>query len=150
VVADPSHHRGKRVVPHQPAPRLLVPSLLDQAEPALHVLPGRAGIVARRHQVAVDRPFAAPGAGPVGEAGTGPQRDRERELLRGRLRHLAPPPARNGRCSGRRSPGPPRSRRSGVARRTGGRSAVGAAGTPPPAPSAPAVWSPPPPPRPRP
>ena len=77
VVADPAHDGGERVVRHDLAPRRLVVALLGVVEPPLDVLAGRAGVVARRQQVHVDRPLGAPGAGLVGQAGADVQRDRE-------------------------------------------------------------------------
>ena len=85
VVADPAHDRRERVVGDEPPPRRLVAAVLGRVQPALDLLAGRAGVVARREPVDVDRTLAAPGAGVVGQAGADVQRDRERLVHQLRL-----------------------------------------------------------------
>src|SRR5581483_320147 len=87
VVADPAHDRRKRVVFHDPPPGALVllPACLRLVQPLLDVLAGRAGVVARRQPVDVDRPLRPPAAGLVGQAGADVEGDRERLL-----HHTAP------------------------------------------------------------
>ena len=98
VVADPADDRGERVVGHDLAPRRFVAPLLRVVEPPLDVLPGRAGVVARRQQVDVDRPLGAPGAGLVGQAGADVEGDRERLVHHSLLVRAV----RSGGCCGRR------------------------------------------------
>ena len=59
MVADAPVHGRHRVVGDQQLPRLAVFPLLRQGQPALDVLAGRAGIVAGRQQVGIDRPARA-------------------------------------------------------------------------------------------
>ena len=77
VVADPAHDRGERVVRHQDLPGLLVTTVLGFVQPALDVLPCRAGVVAWGQRVSVQRPLGAPRTRLVGQAGSDFQRDRE-------------------------------------------------------------------------
>ena len=78
VVTDPPHDRRERVVLGQLAPGALVAAvaLLGLVQPGLHVLAGRAGVVAGRHPVDVDGAFVAPAAGVVGAAGADVEGDR--------------------------------------------------------------------------
>ena len=91
VVADPPVDGRQRVVPHQFAPRLLVPAGLHVRQPGLDVLPGRATGVARRQQIQVDRPVGADrtGTGPSVEQ-IGQRRDvLSRAADRGLVGHTA-------------------------------------------------------------
>ena len=128
VVADAAHDRRQRVVPHQLAPGFLVVAGLGVEQPALDVLAGRAGMVAGRQAVDIDRPHGAPGAGAIGERGAGVERDGE-GLIHGGAR------PRDGTCGccGRPWPGCARWCRRPRSCRRGGRSASAAGGTPPPA-----------------
>ncbi len=77
AVADPPHHRGERVVGHDLAPGVFVRRLLGVVQPLLHVLAGRAGVVAGRQPVDVHGPLGAPGTGLVGKAGADAEGDGE-------------------------------------------------------------------------
>ena len=68
MVADPAVHRRHRVVPHQRLPRLAILPGLRQPQPRLDVLARRAGVVAGRQQIDIDRMGGArrPGLAPVG------------------------------------------------------------------------------------
>ena len=72
VVAGAPVRRRQRVLLHVLEPGLAVAPGLRLGQPGLDVLARRAGVVARRHQVAVDRPLPA---------------DRSRAAQRGRLQH---------------------------------------------------------------
>ncbi len=130
VVADAPHDGGQRIVRGQRAPGGLVVAALGVVEPALDVLAGRAGVVAGRQPVEIDRPRRAPRAGLVGEARADVERDREG------LVHGAPPSraGRSWRCCDRRSPGSARGVPRPAPCRTGARSASAASGTRRPAP----------------
>ncbi len=64
VVADPAVHRRHRVVGDQRSPGVLEAPGLGMGEPGLNVLAGRAGVVAGRQQVDIDRPLGPNRAGP--------------------------------------------------------------------------------------
>ena len=68
MIADAAHHRGQRIVLRQHAPGVFVVAGFGVIEPGLDVLAGRAGVVAGRQTIDIDRPLGAPGAGLVGEA----------------------------------------------------------------------------------
>ena len=55
MIADPAVHRRERVVANQPLPGLPVLAGLREAQPALDVLPCRAGVVTKRQQIDIDR-----------------------------------------------------------------------------------------------
>ncbi len=55
MVADPAVHGRHRVIPDQRFPRLAVLAGLRQIKPGLDVLAGRAGIVAGRQKVDIER-----------------------------------------------------------------------------------------------
>ena len=95
VIADAAHAGRQRVGFGQQPPGPFVVARLGVEQPALDVLARRAGVVARRQAVDVDRPHRAPGAGVVGQAGAGVERDRERLL------HVASSgsPSRPKRCT---------------------------------------------------
>ena len=78
VIADASHDRGQRIVLGEHAPGRFVVARLGVVEPALDVLAGRAGVIAGRQPIDVQRPVGAPGAGLVGEARADVERDGER------------------------------------------------------------------------
>jgi hypothetical protein len=65
VVADPAVHRRHRVVRDQDPPRLLEAPALRRGEPGLDVLARRAGVVARRQEVDIDRPLGPERPGPA-------------------------------------------------------------------------------------
>jgi hypothetical protein len=72
VVTDPAVNRGEGVLERQQPPGALVIAGLDVSEPALDVLAGRAGTVARWQQIDIHRPLGADRPGsrlPVGERG---------------------------------------------------------------------------------
>ena len=107
VVADPPHDRGERVVLHQHAPGGLVVALLRVVEPALDVLAGRAGVVARRQPAQVVGALGAPRAGLVGQAGADVERDGEGLVHHSSSRSGARRARRSTSSSGRRrSSGP--------------------------------------------
>jgi hypothetical protein len=77
MIADPPMRRRQRIVLHQRRPGLAVLARLRQIEPGLDVLPGRAGVVAGREQIDIDR---------------APRAHRTRSLLAGQIdrrRHAA-------------------------------------------------------------
>ena len=59
VVADAAMHRGQRIVAHQCFPGLAVFACLRQSEPGLDVFARRAGVVAGRQEIDIDRPTRA-------------------------------------------------------------------------------------------
>ena len=61
MIADATVHGRQRVVAQDRLPGLAVLAGLRQIEPGLHVLAGRAGVVAGRQQVDIDRPPRAHG-----------------------------------------------------------------------------------------
>ncbi|MDP6855211.1 MAG: hypothetical protein QF598_06850 [Arenicellales bacterium] len=69
VITDAAHDGGQRIVLHDLPPGSLVISLFRMAEPRLDVFACRAGVVAWRQTVQVDRPFGTPGARLVEQAG---------------------------------------------------------------------------------
>ena len=68
VIADAPHHGGQRIVLREHAPGVFVIAGFGVVEPGLDILAGRAGVIARRQAVDIDRPHGAPGAGLIGEA----------------------------------------------------------------------------------
>ena len=68
VIADPPHHGGHRVVLRELAPGTFVVARFRVVEPRLNIFTGRAGMIARRQAVHIDRTHGAPGAGEIGEA----------------------------------------------------------------------------------
>ncbi len=78
VIADAPHDRRQRIVLGQRSPRGFVVAGLGVIQPALDVLAGRAGVVARRQAIQIDRPVGAPRAGLVGEARADIEGDGER------------------------------------------------------------------------
>ena len=75
VVADAAHDGGQRIVCGERPPGVLVVAGLGMGEPALNVLAGRAGGVAGRQAVDIDRPLGAPRAGMVELARADVERD---------------------------------------------------------------------------
>ena len=71
-------------------PSRLVVAWLGVVEPALDVLPGGTGVVARRHPVDVDRSLDSPRTGPIGVARPNLERDGERKFLHDLLLHCVP------------------------------------------------------------
>ena len=59
VIAHPAEHSRERIVRHQRFPRRAVFAGLSKRQPALDVLAGRAGVIARRQQIHVDGAVAA-------------------------------------------------------------------------------------------
>ena len=77
VIADASHAGGQRIVSRQRAPGRFVVAGFGVAQPALDVLARRAGVVAGRQTVDIDRPFRAPASGVVELARADVERDGE-------------------------------------------------------------------------
>src|SRR5215218_9535397 len=77
VIADPPHHGRQRVVLNERAPGALVIAGFGVKKPALDVFARRAGVVAGRQAVDIDRALGAPGAGLVLEARADVERDGE-------------------------------------------------------------------------
>ena len=91
VVADASHCGGQGIVLHDLPPGILVAALLGVAEPQLDVLAGRAGVVARRQPIQVDRALGPPSASLVEQATADIEGDGERlGLYNGFRAHASP------------------------------------------------------------
>jgi hypothetical protein len=78
MIADPPHHGRQRIVLCEKAPRGFVIAGFGMGQPSLNVFARRAGVIARRQPVHIDRPGGTPGTGVVGEARAGVERDGER------------------------------------------------------------------------
>ena len=100
VIADAAHDGGQRVVDGQRPPGRLVVAALGVEQPALDVFARRAGGIAGRQAVDIDRAHGAPRAGVVGLAAADVERDGE-----GVLHGFRSPAGRIRRCGGRRWPG---------------------------------------------
>ena len=81
MITDAAHDGREGIVLDQGTPSRLVIAWFGVIEPALDILPGGTGVVARRHPVDVDRSFDPPGPGPIGMAGPNLERDGERKFL---------------------------------------------------------------------
>ena len=84
MIADPPHDRRQGIVLHQALPGGGIIAALGLEEPFLDVLPGRAGVVAGRQPVDIDRPLGAPRTGVVLQARSGIEGDGEGQ---GRVLH---------------------------------------------------------------
>src|SRR5947209_1209120 len=80
VIADPAHDRRHRIVLGENAPGAFVIAGLGVKQPVLDIFTGRAGMIARRQPVHINRPFGAPGARVVGKTRSNVKRDGERVL----------------------------------------------------------------------
>ena len=68
VIAGAPHDRRQRVIGDEGFPGSTVIALLGVVEPALDILAGRAGVIARWQAIGVNRALAAPAAGFVEQA----------------------------------------------------------------------------------
>ena len=100
VIADAPHDRRQRIVLGELAPCGFVVARLRVVEPALDVLAGRAGVVARRQPIDVERPVGPPA--PVLLARLEPTSS---VIANGLSMRLPIAPGRTRRCSGRPSSG---------------------------------------------
>ena len=78
VIADAAHHRRERIVLREDAPRVLVIAGFGVRQPILDVLARRAGVIARRQAIHIDRPGSAPGACVIEKTRAGIEADRKR------------------------------------------------------------------------